>query len=352
MSKFLSKRLFALSPYVPGEQPKEKKYIKLNTNESPFPPSPLAAMLARQAAGDNQLYSDPDLKELTLAAQDAFGVSADEVIFTNGSDEILNFAFMAFCENETVFPDVTYGFYPVFAALNGVKYTEIPLKEDFTIDINDYIGINKNIFLANPNAQTGIALTRDEIEKIVASNPNNIVVIDEAYVDFGAQSCVPLIKKYDNLLVTQTFSKSRSLAGARLGMGFACKALIADLNTIRFSTNPYNVNRMTSAAGVGAMRDEKYFKKNCAAIIATRENTVKALNELGFSVLPSSANFVLAKSHKIGGEALYQALKREGILVRHFSTKRLCEYNRITIGSDEEMNTLICTIKKILEEEA
>ena len=351
MSKFLSKRLAKLSPYVPGEQPKEKKYIKLNTNESPFPPSPLAAMLARQAAGDNQLYSDPDLKELVLAAEDAFGVSADEVIFTNGSDEILNFAFMAFCEGETVFPDVTYGFYPVFATLNGVKYTEIPLKKDFTIDVNDYIGINKNIFLANPNAQTGIALTRDQIEKIIASNPDNIVVIDEAYVDFGAESCVPLIKKYNNLLVTQTFSKSRSLAGARLGMGFACKELIADLNTIRFSTNPYNVNRMTSAAGVGAMRDEKYFKNNCAAIIKTRENTVKALNELGFSVLPSSANFVLAKSDKIGGEELYLALKREGILVRHFSTKRLCDFNRITIGSDEEMSALICAIKKILEEE-
>lgn len=352
MSKFLSKRLSALEAYVPGEQPKERKYIKLNTNESPFPPSPIALMLARQAVGDNQLYSDPDLRELTLAAQDAFGVSADEVIFTNGSDEILNFAFMAFCEGETVFPDVTYGFYPVFAQLNGVKYTEIPLKEDFTVDINDYIGINKNIFLANPNAQTGVALTRDEIEKIVASNPNNIVVIDEAYVDFGAQSCVPLIKKYDNLLVTQTFSKSRSLAGARLGMGFACKALIADLNTIRFSTNPYNVNRMTSAAGVGAMRDEKYFKKNCAAIIATREETVKALTAIGFRVLPSSANFVLASSDKIGGEELYLALKQRGILVRHFSTKRLCDFNRITIGSDEEMNALICTIKRILEEEA
>lgn len=351
MSKFLSKRLSALSPYVPGEQPKEKKYIKLNTNESPFPPSPLATMLARQAAGDNQLYSDPDLKELTLAAQDAFGVDTDEVIFTNGSDEILNFAFMAFCDGETVFPDVTYGFYPVFATLNGVKYTEIPLKEDFTVDINDYIGINKNIFLANPNAQTGIALSRDEIEKIIASNPDNIVVIDEAYVDFGAQSCIPLIKKYDNLLVTQTFSKSRSLAGARLGMGFACKELIADLNTIRFSTNPYNVNRMTSAAGVGAMRDEKYFKNNCAAIIATREKTTNALKKLGFSVLLSSANFVLAKSDKIGGEALYQALKRDGILVRHFSTERLSDYNRITIGSEEEMGALICAIKKILEEE-
>ena len=240
MSRYFSKKFKALVPYTPGEQPKEMKYIKLNTNESPFPPSERAMKKAAEAVKNLQLYCDPECRELVKKASEVFSVDTDEILFTNGSDEILNFAFSAFCDetHPAVFPDITYGFYPVFAEINRVPYEEIPLKDDFTISVDDYIGINKTIFIANPNAPTGIALSLNDIEKIVSSNPESVVVIDEAYVDFGTKSAVSLIHKYTNLLVTQTFSKSRSLAGGRLGFGIACKELIADLNTIKYSTNP------------------------------------------------------------------------------------------------------------------
>ncbi|MBO5758499.1 MAG: aminotransferase class I/II-fold pyridoxal phosphate-dependent enzyme, partial [Rikenellaceae bacterium] len=227
-----------MTPYTPGEQPKDMQYIKLNTNESPFPPAPLAVKLAGEAAANLQLYSDPECRDLHKIFEDVFGFSKDEVLFTNGSDEILNFAFMAFCDKDhpVVFPNITYGFYPVFAELNNVPYEEIPLCEDFTINVEDYVGIGKNIFIANPNAPTGIALPLSDIEKIVASNPHNVVVIDEAYIDFGGESAATLTRKYNNLIVTQTFSKSRSMAGARLGFGIASPELIRDMNTVKYST--------------------------------------------------------------------------------------------------------------------
>ena len=281
-----------------------------------------------------------------------YGVDTNQVIVTNGSDEVLNFAFMAFADekNPLVFPNITYGFYPVFAELNRIPYTEIPLKDDFTVDINDYIRVNKTVVIANPNAPTGIALTLQEIEKIVSSNPNNVVIIDEAYVDFGAESAVSLVDKYDNLLVVQTFSKSRSMAGARLGFAIGSKSLIADLNTIRYSTNPYNVNRMTDAAGAAALIDNDYYMNNCKTIIDNREWTVAKLQKLGFEVLASKANFVFAKNDKIDGEKLYLELKNRGILVRHFTKPAICQYNRITIGTLEQMQKLIETITLILEE--
>ena len=259
MSRYLSPTRSALVPYTPGEQPRERKYIKLNTNESPFPPSEKAIAAATEAVLRLNLYSDPTCKALTEAIATLYGVDPTQVICTNGSDEVLDFAFQAFCDADTpaVFPDITYGFYPVFAARNNVPYETIPLKDDFTIDIKNYLGIDKTIFIANPNAPTGIALKVSEIEEIVSSNPDTVVVIDEAYVDFGAESCVKLTGKYDNLLVTQTFSKSRSMAGARLGFGIGNSKLIADLHTIRNSTNPYNVNSMTMAAGVGVLADEE-----------------------------------------------------------------------------------------------
>jgi histidinol-phosphate aminotransferase len=238
----------------------------------------------------------------------------------------------------------------VFAELNGIPFTEEPLKDDFSIDIDAYIGCNKTVFIANPNAPTGLALSLSEIEQIVASNPNNVVIVDEAYVDFGAESAVSLIHKYDNLLVTQTFSKSRSMAGARLGMGFGCAALIQDLNTVKYSTNPYNVNRMSMAAGIGALEDAVYFEENCKRIIETRAWTTVQLEALGFRVVPSSANFVFAAHPRISGETLYLELKKRGILVRHFNKPRLCEFNRITIGSDNEMQIFITTVRQILEE--
>ena len=352
MSRFLSKKYASLTPYTPGEQPQNRKYIKLNTNESPFPPSEKAVQAAFEEAKRLQLYSDPECKALVKKLSENLGVSEREVLLTNGSDEILNFAFMAFCDSEhpAVFPDITYGFYPVFAQLNNIPYEEIPLKEDFTLDINDYCGINKTIFIANPNAPTGIALSKADIEKIVASNPESVVVIDEAYVDFGGESCVDLIHKYDNLIVTQTFSKSRSMAGARLGFRVGCKALIADLNTIKYSTNPYNINRMTMSAGIGALADETYFRENLEKIIATRTRTTEKLRALGFELPDSSTNFLFVKHPKIGGQALYLALKERGVLVRNWEKPLLYDYNRITVGSDEEMDRFLEILTAILEE--
>lgn len=352
MSRFFSEKYAGLTPYTPGEQPKDMRYIKLNTNESPFPPSPLAQTMAIEAAENLQLYSDPECRALVSAAAERFGVSAEEILFTNGSDEILNFAFMAFCDetHPAVFPDVTYGFYPVFAELNRVPYREIPLKADFSVDIRDYLGAGGTIFLANPNAPTGLALTLDQIEEILKANPDNVVVIDEAYVDFGAESAAGLIHRYDNLLVTQTFSKSRSLAGGRLGFGLGCKALIRDLNTIKYSTNPYNINSMTMAAGIGALRDEDYFRSCCRSIQENRAWTAAALESLGFTVLPSQANFLFARHERADGKALYLKLKELGILVRHFDKERLRDYNRITIGSREQMQALIQALQQILEE--
>lgn len=350
MSRFISKKYEKLTPYVPGEQPLGKTYIKLNTNESPFPPSPYATRLARLEAGNLQLYSDPDCRNLIATAAEKLGVTSDRIIFTNGSDEILNFAFMAFCDsnNPAVFPDITYGFYKVFAELNGIPYKEIPVTDGYRINIEDYIGEKGTIFIANPNAQTGIALSVEEIEKIVVSDTDRIIVIDEAYVDFGGESALSLTEKYDNLLVVQTFSKSRSLAGARLGFGVASPSIIADLNMIRFSTNPYNINRMTMAAGIGALTDTEYFENNCRAIASTRDYTVKELKRLGFNVLPSSANFVFAIHKSADGKELYLKLKENGILIRHFDSGRLKCGNRISIGSKEEMEALIGTLEKIL----
>ena len=352
MSRFFSEKYRDLVPYVPGEQPKDKKYIKLNTNESPFPPSPKAQQYAAEAAKGLQLYSDPECKVLTAKASGMLGVPMDQIIFTNGSDEALNFAFMAFCDRNrpAVFPDITYGFYSIFADLNGVPYTQIPLKEDFTIDTSDYIGANATIFIANPNAPSGLTLSLEQIEEILKGNPDNVVVIDEAYVDFAGESAIKLIPQYENLLVIQTFSKSRSMAGARLGFCVGSKALIGDLNAIKFSTNPFNVNAMTMAAGLGALEDEEYFRDNCRKILENRTWTTEKLREMGFQVADSTTNFVLAKHEKLVGKQLYLDLKARGILVRHFDTPRLTDYVRVTIGSKEEMAAFIAAAKDILEE--
>ena len=352
MSEFFTNRLSNLTPYTPGEQPKDMQYIKLNTNESPFAPSQSVSDAVLLESKKLQLYSDPECVNVRAQLARVYGVDIDQVIVTNGSDEVLNFAFMAFADEQSplVFPEITYGFYSVFAELNRIPYTEIPLKKDFTVDVNDYIGVNKTVVIANPNAPTGIAISIDDVEKIAASNPNNVVIIDEAYVDFGAESAVSLVDKYNNLLVVQTFSKSRSMAGARLGFAIGNKSLIADLNTIRYSTNPYNVNRMTDAAGTAALIDNEYYMNNCKTIIKNREWTVSSLVNLGFDVLPSKTNFVFAKCDKIDGEKLYLELKNRGILVRHFTKNSICQYNRITIGTIEQMQKLIETISLILEE--
>ncbi|MEE0808053.1 MAG: histidinol-phosphate transaminase [Acutalibacteraceae bacterium] len=352
MSRYFSNKYESLTPYTPGEQPQDMQYIKLNTNESPFPPSLRAQELAANAANSLQLYSDPECRELVNIASSVFGVNTDEIIFTNGSDEVLNFAFMAFCDDEhpAVFPNVTYGFYKVFAELNGIPYSEIPLKSDFTVNVGDYLNVNKTVFIANPNAPTGIALETAKIEEIIKSNPDNIVVIDEAYVDFGGQSVIPLIRKYDNLLVVGTFSKSRSLAGGRLGFGIANSALIRDLNTIKYSTNPYNINRMTAAAGIGALQDSKYFADNCNEIIRVRKWTECELKKLGFTFTDSKTNFIFARHENADGKQLYLKLKEKGVLIRHFDTELLGQYNRITVGSEEQMKIFIEKVKQCLEE--
>ena len=352
MSRFFSDKFANLEAYTPGEQPKDMKYIKLNTNESPFPPSEAVLDAVKDEAGKLQLYSDPELTPLVRELASLYGVEPENVIATNGSDEVLNFAFMAFSDatHPIVFPDITYGFYPVFANLSGIPYEEIALKDDFTVDFRDYVGIGKNVVIANPNAPTGLSLSLSDIEQIVKSNPENVVIIDEAYVDFGGESAVGLTKKYDNLLVTGTFSKSRSLAGARLGFGIASKEIIRDLNTIRYSTNPYNVNRMTMMAGCAALRDNDYYMANCQTIIENRRYTKSALESLGFCVLDSKANFLFAESTEIDGEELYQKLKSRGILIRHFKKERIKNFNRITIGTKAEMDAFITAVRDILKE--
>ncbi len=351
MSRFFSEKYKNLVPYTPGEQPKITNLVKLNTNESPFPPSEKAIKYAEESAKNLQLYPDPTCQSLTEKMAEKLGVSPEQVLMTNGSDEILNFAFMAYCDDKTpaIFSDITYGFYKVFAQLCRVPYEEIPLSENFEIRIQDYFKKNGTIFIANPNAPTGICLSLGEIEEILKNNPENIVVVDEAYVDFGAESAVKLIEKYDNLLVTQTFSKSRSMAGARLGFGVASKEIIQDLNTIKYSTNPYNINRMTMAAGIGSLEDEEYTQRNCKIICENREYTEKKLAELGFEMTKSSANFIFAKHKEISGAEIYEGLRRKGVLVRHFNGERICEYNRITIGTREQMDKLICAVCEILE---
>ncbi len=348
MSKYFSSKLSSLVPYVPGEQPKDMRYVKLNTNESPFEPSPKTEERAKEVLGQLNLYSDPEMTLLRKTASKVLGIGENNIVFTNGSDEVLNFAFIAYGEKGIVFPDITYGFYPVFADLNNIEYKTIPLKEDFSIDYRDYLGLNKTIVIANPNAPTGKALPLGEIEGIVKSN-SSVVIIDEAYIDFGGESAIKLTEKYDNLLVVQTFSKSRSLAGARLGFAVGDTTLIGDLNTIRYSTNPYNVNTVTQALGIGAFEDDEYYKSNCKTIEKNRDYLTEGLNKLGFEVINSKANFVFARHEKISGEQIYARLKKEGVLVRHFTKESIKEFNRITIGTIEQVEILLSKLGKITE---
>lgn len=345
----MTDRFRSMDSYVPGEQPRDMEYIKLNTNESPYPPSDrvIEAVNSGEAA-DLRLYPDPECKYLKKALADNFAVKPENIFVSNGSDDILNFAFMAFSSKGICFPDISYGFYEVFAKLHGADFEKIPLKDDFTIDFRDYMSKNTMIAIANPNAPTGIAMGLDEIERIAASNPDSVVLIDEAYVDFGAESAAKLLDKYDNLLVVQTFSKSRSLAGGRVGFAIADEAIIADLEKIKYSTNPYSINRLSLIAATEAVLSKEYYLDKCAEIAKTRELASNRLRAMGFEVLESKANFIFAKKEGISGEHIYSKLREMGILVRHFSQERIKDYNRITVGTPEQMEALVNAMEKII----
>lgn len=351
MSRFLSKSYEKLVPYTPGEQVNEK-VIKLNTNESPFPPSPRVKEVLSDAIIDKlNLYSDPELKELRSAIAEQFDVTPDMVFCGNGSDDVLAFAIMGFCGNggKLCCPEISYGFYPVYADIFGVDLEQIPLKDDFSIDVNDYIGKRKNIVIANPNAPTGLALSFEDVEKIISSNPDNIVIMDEAYMAFCGESCMELVKKYNNLLVTRTFSKSHSLAGLRVGFGIASKEIIDDLNKLKYSFNPYNLNTLSIKAAAAAIADNEYYDDKIAQIVKNREYTVAELKKLGFSCTDSKANFVFVSHNKIPAAILASELRKKGILIRYFNKAKIDNYLRITIGSMEEMQILVAAIKEITE---
>ena len=353
MSRFLSRAVQNLAPYTPGEQPQDKSYIKLNTNECPYGPSLLVREAVERFAADSlRLYPDPDSEALRRAAADYYGLKPEQVFAGGGSDEALAYAFMAFFDrgDTVLFPDITYGFYQVYADLFALNTKIVPLTEDFRVQIADYFGAEGHIFLANPNAPTGTVLPVADIEEILRQNSDKLVIVDEAYVDFApGASCVGLIASYDNLLVVQTFSKSRALAGMRLGFAFGQKALIDGLERIKYSFNPYNLDRASVAVGIAALADKEYLGRITGQIIATRQRTAQALTKLSFTVLPSGSNFLFAASPAIGGQDLYLALKEAGILVRHFNKPRIADFVRITIGTDEEMRQFLQAVETILQ---
>ena len=350
MSRFFTESLKALQPYVPGEQPQDMQYIKLNTNESPFPASPKAvAAINGEEVSRLYLYSDPDCKALIAAIAKRYGLQPEQVTVGNGSDEVLWFALRAFCDENTplAYNDITYGCYKTWCSMLNVPSKILPLQEDYSVDLSLYRGLDSTIMITNPNAPTGLCLSAAQIEEVLQQHPDHVVIVDEAYVDFGGQSCVGLIDKYDNLLVVQTCSKSRSLAGARLGFAMGNAELISDLNRIKFSFNPYNVNRLTCLAGIAAMEDEEYFQ-NCTRTVAqTREKTAAALKTMGFTLTDSKANFLFAESSRIPGGELYRKLKKKGILVRHFDKPRLENRLRITVGSEQQMEALLTALKEL-----
>ena len=345
MSRFLRPSLSRLAPYIPGEQPRDRGYIKLNTNESPFPPASGREPL--------RLYPDPEYVHLRESLGTYYGLDKDQVLPSNGSDEMLSFAFLAYGDASSPFvtTDIGYGLYPVLCGLYAIPLKTIFLREDFTVNAEAFCGIHKHIVLANPNAPTGLALKPETLAAIAASNPRHVLIVDEAYVDFGAESAVSLIPFHENLLVIRTFSKSRALAGARIGLALGQRELIEDLNRIRNSINPYNLSRMAQEEALLSLEKESYFQECRKEILLSRRYTSDALRALGFSVTDSQTNFIFAKSPRLSGKALYLALKEKGILVRHFKKERIGEYVRITIGSREEMERLIHAAEECIKEE-
>lgn len=340
-------------PYVPGEQPKVSGIIKLNTNENPYPPAPgVERALKEFDAVRLRLYPDPRIEKLCKAIAQDKGLDKDNVFVGVGSDDVLATAFMTFFNSDKpiLFADITYSFYDVWADLFGIPYELVPLDEDFRQVKEGYMRANGGIVIANPNAPTGVALETDVIEDILKANKDSIVIVDEAYVDFGAKSCIGLLEKYENLVVVQTFSKSRSLAGMRIGFAMASKELIRYMNDVKYSYNSYTLNSLSIECGCEAVYDKEYFEKTVAKIIETRRWTAERLKELGFTFNESSTNFIFARHESVPAQFIFDRLKTNKIYVRHFNGKRIDNYLRITIGTDEEMKTFIDVLKKIIYE--
>jgi len=351
LSRFWSELARGLSPYVPGEQPQIPGLVKLNTNESPFGPSPKAIEAIRAAAADTlRLYPDPQAMRLREALADYHKVSPEQVFVGNGSDEVLAHAFAALLKqpDPLLFPDVTYSFYPVYCRLLGIDHTTIPLDAEMRVRVDDYLGRAGPVIVANPNAPTGIALPRAEIERLAAERSDAAVVIDEAYVDFGAETAIPLIRDYPNLLVVQTMSKSRALAGLRVGYAIGDAGLIEALTRVKDSFNSYPLGRPAQAGAIAALEDEDHFQEARSIIMRNRADLAAALIRLGFEVLPSSANFVFARHPDRSGQALAAALRERAVLVRHFTAPRISDYLRITIGSETELARLTEALREVL----
>ena len=350
MKEFWSGRIREMTSYVPGEQPRGQTFIKLNTNECPYPPSPRALEAVRAAAGDSlRLYPDPECLELRQTIARRYRLSENQVFMGNGSDEVLAFAFQAFFapEREIVFPRVSYSFYPVYARYFGLRYRQVPMKDDFSVDLDAMMRENGGVVIPNPNAPTGMALPLERIEALLRANPEAVVIVDEAYVDFGADSAVPLIRDYPNLLVVQTASKSRALAGLRVGWALGSSNLIDGLRCVRDCINSYTVDRVAAAGLKGAMEDEGYFQSVRGRVMATRDRTAQKLAELGFSVLPSRANFLFVSRPGVSGEALQAGLRERGILVRRWDDPLIADWLRITVGTDGDMDALLAALAEL-----
>ena len=351
MKRFWSERIRNAVPYTPGEQPRDRKFVKLNTNECPYPPSPKVAEAIRAAAGDSlRLYPDPECLALRQAIARREGLGPEQVFCSNGSDEVLAFAFQAFFDpgREIVFPRITYSFYPVYTSYFGLTCRRVPMNPDFSDPVDELCGNNGGVVLCNPNAPTGIAVGLDVVEQVLRANPEVVVIVDEAYVDFGAQSAVPLIRRYPNLLVVQTASKSRALAGLRVGWAMGQENLIDALRCVRDSINSYTVDRIAQAGARAAIEDEEYFQSIRRRVMTTRERTAKALKELGFTVLPSQANFLFISHPDRDGRQLLDRLRERGILVRWWGDPPIENWLRVTVGADGEMKELVRGLREIL----
>ncbi len=341
-------------PYVPGEQPRDLDIIKLNTNENPYPPSPkVQKTLEKMEMRTLRKYPDPAAGDLVSAIARRYQVKESQVFVGVGSDDVLAMCFLTFFNGEKpiLFPDITYSFYEVWAQVFRIPFERQPLDENFRIDPEDYRKENGGVIFPNPNAPTGELLALETVEEMIAANQDSVVIVDEAYIDFGGKSALPFIEKYDNLLVVQTFSKSRSMAGARLGFALGSRELIADLERLKYATNPYNVNRLTLRLGEAAVDSDPYFRANARRIMATRDKTARALREMGFRLPDSQANFLFVTHPRIDGARLYQKCRERGILIRHFSDPAIAQYNRVTIGAEEEMETFLTVVRDILREE-